>query len=180
MTGIALQTDVAALLASEQAVDSLTIVDGDANDGLEQNGRVIDRFEIAQNDSTDERRRGLSAGLFLGGKISLEVTQTLTLITNLQDSEDGVTFADFDQRASALLTTALPSLLLTGAVTDVYRLIKQQYDLTGARRYLRVQYTAMFSGGGAGNQIAVVGMLVFGGDQNNAFEPGLVGSFAVV
>lgn len=181
MTGIALQTDIAALLAAQQAVDSLTIVDGDVNDAVEQNGRVIDRFQIERNSTTDLRLRGLSAALFLGGKISLEVTQTLALIANLQDSADGVTFADFDHRAAAQPPTiALPALAVAGAVTDVYRTLKQQYDLQGARRYLRVQYTATFSGGTAGNQIAVVGMLVFGGADHNAFQPGLVGSSAVV
>lgn len=175
--------DIAALLAGEPAFDPLAITAGAGADGVEQDGLTVDRFTIQQNDSSDERRRGLSAGLFIGVRTTLQATHTMTLIANAQHADDsGFTSGveDFPHRASAQPPTiALPQLVIgPGVLTDARGVLKQQYDLSGAKRYLRCQFTCTLSAPGV-DTADVWGLWIFGGAQHNAFESGLVGSWAV-
>lgn len=174
--------DIAALLAGEPAFDPLAITAGAGADGVEQDGLAVDRFAIQQNDANDERRRGLSAGLFIAARTTLAGAQTMTLIANAEHADDLAFTAgveDFPHRASAQPPTiALPSLVIgPGVLTDERGVLKQQYDLTGAKRYFRVQFTATLSAG-ATDTVDVWGLWIFGGAQSNAFESGLVGSWA--
>lgn len=184
MSGIAQFLDVAALLASEPAFDPLAITAGAGQDGVEQNGLSVDRFAIQQNDTADDRRRGLSAALFLAVRTTLGDSETLSLVANAQDSPTGAFGGeedDFDHRASAQPPDIpLPTLTVgPGVLTDARATLKQQYDLTGADRFLRVQFTADLSRANT-DTADIWGLWVFGGAQNNAFESGLVGSSAVV
>lgn len=181
--GIANFLDVAAMLASEPAFDPFAIVAGGGNDGVEQDGLDVDRFAIQQNEAGDDRRRGLSAALFLAVRTTLAAAETLTLIANAQHSTTGAYAGeeeDFDHRASAQPPNiALPTLVVgPGILVDARDTLKQQYDLTGARRHIRVQFTGTMSAG-ATDTADVWGLWVFGGAQNNAFESGLVGSSAL-
>ena len=177
MPGIANWLDIAALAAAEPAFDPLAVTAGGAADGVEQNGLAVDRFTIQQNDSTDLRRRGLSAALFIAIRTTLGATETMTLIANAQDSPDAAVWTDFSHRASAQPPTiALPSLTIgPGVLTDARGVLKQDYDLTGANRHLRCQFTVTMSAAAADTADAW-GLWVFGGAQNNAFEPGIVGT----
>lgn len=184
MPGLANWLDIAALLAGEPAFDPLAVTAGGAADGVEQDGLAVDRFAIQQNDANDNRRRGLSAGLFIGLRASLAAGETAALIANAQHADDAAfttSVADFPHRASAQPPTiALPSLTLgPGALVDTRGVLKQQYDLSGARRFIRVQFTVTMSAGGVDTADAW-GLWIFGGAQHNAFESGLVGSSAVV
>lgn len=184
MPGLANWLDIAALLAGEPAFDPLAITAGAGADGVEQDGLAVDRFAIQQNAAADLRRRGLSAGLFIAVRTTLAATETMTLIANAQDADDSaftVNAADFAHRASAQPPTiALPTLSIgPGVLTDERDTLKQQYDLTGARRYLRCQFTCTLSAAGV-DTADVWGLWIFAGAQHNAFQSGLVGSSAVV
>ena len=181
--GIATWLDVAALLAAEPAFDPLSITAGAGADGVEQNGLSVDRFAV-QNLSgtpTDSRRRGLSAGLFIAVRTTLAAAETLSLVANAQDSPDNAVWTDFDHRASAQPPTiTIPSLSVgPGVLVDARDVLKQQYDLTGAARFLRCQFTANLSAAGV-DTANVWGLWVFGGSEHNRFQGELVGSSAVV
>lgn len=181
MSGIAQVLDIAALLAAEPAFDPLAITAAAGQDGVEQDGTSVDRFDIQQNAALDTRRRGLSAALFIAVRTTLASAETLSLIANAQDSPDDSVFTDFDHRASAQPPTiALPTLTVgPGVLTNARDVLKQQYDLTGANRFLRCQFTADLSASGT-DTVDVWGLWVFGGAQSNPFASGLVGSQAVV
>ena len=182
MPGIANWLDFAALITAASPFDPLNIVGGDANDAVEQNGYVIDRFTLGQNSAADERRRGLGAALFIFCTVTLGHNENVVVIANLQDADDAaftVNVADFPHRASAQPPTiALPSLTISEQETTTYGVLKQQYDLTGARRYLRVQYTCTLSDATHTDSALMSGALIFGGAQHGPFEGGLVGSWA--
>lgn len=179
MPGIAQSLDIAALLAGEPAFDPLAITAGAGADGVEQDGLAVDRFDIQQNAAADVRRRGLSAGLFIAVRTTLAATETLALIANAQDSPTNSVWTDFAHRASAQPPTiAHPTLSIgPGVLTDSRAVLKQQYDLTGAARYIRCQFTCTLSAS-ATDTADVWGLWIFGGAQHNAFESGLVGSWA--
>lgn len=186
MPGLANWLDIAALIAagSDIAFDPLAITAGAGADGVEQDGLAIDRFTIQQNAAADLRLRGMSAGLFIAVRTTLAAAETLTLIANAQDADDsgfssGV--ADFAHRASAQPPTIpLPTLSIgPGVLTDERGALKQQYDLSGAKRYLRCQFTCTLSAA-VTDTADVWGLWIFGGSDRNPFEPGLKGSWSVV
>ncbi len=185
MPGLALQKDIAALLTAEVALDPITVTAGGGTDGVEQDGIAVDRFDIQQNAATDDRRRGLTAGLFIGITTTLGAGESMTLIANAQDADDlafTLNVDDFDHRASAQPPAiTLPTLVITdaGVLTDERQTLKQQYDLDGARQFIRCQYTITMSAGAADTALSQ-GLWVFGGAQSNPFESGLRGSWAAM
>lgn len=187
MTGIAQFLDIGAMLAGAVAFDPVAVVAGGGADGAEIDGVAIDRFTVESLDSptvTDARRRGLSAALFVGVRTTLAAAETITVIANAQDADNAaftINAADFDHRASAQPPDILlPTLLIgPGVLTDARDSLKQQYDLTGARQFLRSQVTPTMSAG-VTDTADVFGFWVFSGSQHNRFEGELVGSSAVV
>lgn len=182
MAGIANWLDFAAMITAVSPFDPVNVVAGDGNDGVEQNGFVIDRFTLGQNQATDLRRRGLGAALFIFCTATLGHNESVTLIANLQHGDNfafNVNVSDFPHRASAQPPIIpLPTLTIDEQEATTYGVLKQQYDLTGARRYLRVQYTVTLTDSTHTDNAMMSGALVFGGAQHGPFEGGLVGSYA--
>ncbi len=96
---------------------------GGSNDAVAQNGAVIDRTLF---------NNPLSCVVVGIAQSTLTATKTNTVSIKLQDSADGVTFADFGSAPANLVQNA------TGA--NVGQIIGK-YNLTAARRYIRAVMT---------------------------------------
>ena len=111
-------------------------VAGAGTDNAEQNGAFVDRKDYT------------SVDVYLAFTATLAAAATLTLVANLQDSADGSNgIADF-----TLGGKSVPSTVIAtgpgggGTVTGLVYL--GRWDLTMAKRFVRVQFTTDLSASG--------------------------------
>ena len=182
MPGLASYIDQGALLAAKAAIAAITITGGDAADNVEQDGIAIDRFQIEPTSSSDEGVRGLGAVLFISCVATLGHQETVTVIANCRHADNAgmsTNVSDFDHRASAQPPDiALPSLSIDEQEATTYGMLKQQYDLQGARRYIQAQYTATLSDATHTDTAVMSALWIFSGNQTNPFVGGAVGGWA--
>ena len=124
--------DAVARLAARYAADGVDIVAGGAGDNTEVDCAYVDRRGFA------------SLKAVIAYTATLQAGETLKIAANLQDDADGVGVGtDFgDALASATVATG-PSG--GGTRTGV---IELDFDLSGANRYARLQFTPNLSASG--------------------------------
>ncbi|PWC89833.1 hypothetical protein TSH100_04130 [Azospirillum sp. TSH100] len=122
-----LQTDIGSVITARLASAITAIVAGGGGDNAPINGLVIDRQALGMPSS---------ALVTLGFTATLGAGKTLSIpVFKVQDSADGVTFADFSTITTpGVVRTASGSGQVTGKVC-----------LTGARRHVRVVFQADLS-----------------------------------
>jgi hypothetical protein len=151
----AIFTDVGAFIGADCAVVAEVITAGAGNDGVEVDGPTIDRFGFSD--------RGMSGSFVIPFKTVMATLETLTVATQIQDSANGSSWADFN--GPVALSGAKSTVFggLAGAQT-LYKCHKHDIDLRMARRYLRVQTTLTLSAVGV-DTVAYGGALLVGGQQ---------------
>lgn len=148
---IALQRDIGSLLASALALPGQVITAGAGNDGVEQNGNVIDHSPY------------LSGKLIIAYSAVLAQAATLTIAANLQDASDSTPTDPLD------FGTAFASQVVatggTGGSTEVGT-VEIDVNLSSARGFLRAQITADLSAGSI-DTVALAAVFVLGGRAQN-------------
>lgn len=138
--------DIGAQLAP-RACGGVEATAGGAGDATEKDGQWIDRQGY------------LSATLVITYEATLGDGETLSIAANLQDADDdqGTGAADYgDAIANAVVATGG-----TGGSTEVGQ-VRQDVDLSGAKQYVRGQFTPDLSAGTT--DVAVVSaVLILGG-----------------
>lgn len=150
MHGVSIFRNIAAYLAGRFA-GFVSATAGGAGDATEVDGPWIDRqgFE--------------SLMVALGFEAVLANTETLSFAFNLQDADDdqGTNAADFGTAvASAVAVTgdASPSGTFRGVV-------EHGFNVLGARRYIRLQWTPDLSAGGT-DTADIMALLILGRPQS--------------
>jgi hypothetical protein len=151
----AIYTDIGALIGADCAVVAEVITAGAGNDGVEVDGPDIDRLGWSD--------RGMSASFLIPFYASMATTETLIVSTQIQDSADGITYADYNGSVAGAGTKAVTFGGAAGAQT-IWACHKHDIDLRMARRYLRVQTTLTLSAAAA-DTVAYGGAVVVGGQQ---------------
>ncbi|MHC1792124.1 hypothetical protein [Solidesulfovibrio sp.] len=122
---------------------------GGTGDATEVDGAYIDRQGFS------------SLKVLIGYKATLAATKTLAVAANLQDasSSAGAGVADYgDTMASAVVATGA-----TGGSTET-GVVELDFDVSGAGRYVRVQYTPDMSATGI-DTATLAAVYVLGGAQ---------------
>ena len=141
--------DIGALLAAAccGAVDATA---GGSGDATEVDGQWIDRQDY------------LSGKLVIVFKTTLAEDKTLSIAANMQDASDsgGTGAADYgDALANAVFATGG-----TGGSTE-YGVAVLDVDLSGAKQYVRAQFTPDLSATGTDTAIVAAGLILGGADQ---------------
>lgn len=117
--------------------------------GTELNGRSVDRFAF------DDLFR--SAKVSVPYNTSLGSTDTVTIEYNLQHSDNGSTWADYDDKdGSTSFSQTITSTQSTAGT------LENDFDLGGAKQYVRVQVTATFTAS-SGDSVDLASEMVLGG-----------------
>ncbi len=120
----ALVKNVGAWLKSAYAADSTSLTAAGTGDNTAVTGATVDRSAYGQP---------MSASVIYACKATLSASQKLTLAYKVQhgSASNGSDMADF-----AVGSTGATVLTATGTTT-----VKQDVDLTGAKRYIRIYFT---------------------------------------
>jgi len=146
MTDMVLQKNVASLLTLRPASGFVSVTAGGAGDAVAVNGIIIQRSLIGMP---------YNAALVLAYTTTLSASQSLSFtVAKIQDSADGVTFADYQAFAA-------PGSVATGAGT-VQSVVELAADLRGARDYIRAVFTPDLSAG-ATDTATIIGLWAFAG-----------------
>lgn len=142
--------DLASEILPKYAIASTSATAGGSGDNAEVNGATLDVQAIAGKPN--------SVCFLVAATSTLAATKTLKITANLQDSADGTNFTDITDPAVILtLTGATGGSTETGAA-------KLGFDLTKARRYVRIQATPDLNATGTDTAV-MTGVAVFGGFQ---------------
>jgi len=136
--------DLKAITVVAHALALTSAVAAGSGDATEVDGVTFDL-------SSATYKRPNSALFIVDAKATLTTDQTLTVTANLQDSANGSSWADITDPAVILTLTATG----TGVGTI-------GFDLSLARRYVRIQATPDLSHSGT-DTASIVGVVVFGG-----------------
>jgi len=148
-------TDIGAFIGADCAVVPEEITAGAGNDGVEVDGPDINRAQWSD--------RGMSGSFVIPFYADMAATETLIVATQIQDSADGITFADFDGPVAGSGTKAT-TFGGVNAAQDIYAAHKHDIDIRMARQYLRVQ-TLLTLSAGAVDTVAYGGAFLVGGQQ---------------
>ena len=119
------------------------ITAGAGNDGVELDGNGFDRDTLIGD--------GLSASIFALATINVSGTDTVTTHLQVQDSDDGSSWADYG-----------PAITDSVFSVDGTHLVQEPINLAGARAHIRVQYTFTLSAG-ATDTAAVAAVVMMSG-----------------
>lgn len=139
------------------SVHALALTDataGGAGDAVEVNGASLDTSAAAY-------KRPNSVLFVVDAKATLAATKTLTITANLQDSANGSTWADITDPAVILTLTG------AGGGSTETGVGVLGYDLSRARKYVRIQATPDLSATGT-DTASIVGIALFGGLSVNS------------
>jgi hypothetical protein len=152
----AIYTDIGAFIGAANAVLAEVITSGAGNDGV-----VVDGPDIDRNAFSD---RGMSASFLIGVVSVLDDGETCIIESQIQDSDDGITYADYDGSIAGAGTH--PTTTLTGGTGGSTETVchKHDIDLRTARRYIHIQ-TELTLSRGATDTAAYGGVVVIGGQQ---------------
>lgn len=129
-----------------------TATAGGAGDATEVNGASIDRQALANTHQ--------SVVVAIPAVATLASGATLTIAANLQDSDNDSDWTDFGDALAATVVATGPS---GGGVRRGVAKLSQ--NISGARRYLRVQVTPNLSAAGTDTAIQSEATFVFGGGE---------------
>lgn len=154
----AFQQNAGALLAARYASAGVDVTAGGSGDNTEVNGAWIDRLGFN------------SVKVVICYTATLAQSATLSFAANLQDASDGsgTGAADF---GDALSSTAV-STGGTGGSTNT-GVVELDFDVSGADRYVRIQYTPNLSA--SGTDVAEMGAVyILAGGTSNPVTASLV------
>jgi len=149
--------DVGASLKGVLARIPEVIVAAAGNDNVEIDGPRVDRRQVGGDG--DVGRLYLSGKVLIEFSAALDAAETLSIAANLQDSADGSVFADLVPAQELAL-----AVVATGGAggTTEQGVAELDVDLTGARRFIRLQSTADLSRG-ATDTVAIGASFALGG-----------------
>jgi hypothetical protein len=125
-----------------------------SGDATEVNGDAIDRFAFTSG-------RMAHATLVVAARATMASGETLTIAANFQDAVSSTgPWADFGDALAATTTVSAAG----GAVTASPGTVELGCDITGARRWVRVQVTPNLSRAGT-DTATIAGLVVFGGPE---------------
>lgn len=142
--------DISPEFIAKYAVTATNATAGGAGDNTEVDGATLDTMALPCH--------AQSVSFVIGARATLAQTKTLTVTANLQDSADGSQWADITDPAAILVLTGA-----TGGSTETGT-AKIGYDLTKARRYVRIQATPDLNATGT-DTATIFGTAIFGGLQ---------------
>lgn len=145
-----LSRDVKAETKVEFALTSTSLTAGGGGDNTEVDGASLNRATLGYKPESVSFEIPLRAVLGAG--------ESCTLTANLQDSADGSSWADITTPAVILTISSSAG----GTVTGVGRL---GFDLSRARKYIRVQATPNLSRANTDTAVMGAGVAIFGGIQ---------------
>jgi hypothetical protein len=135
--------DIGSQLFPVNAVNARTVTNTTVIDGVAINGRVIDR----RGDGSDVNDLYLSAKVVIPFDATLVSTGTATLALKLQHSATTVSgaFVDYDAKDGSTVTNSTLSGSTVSGSTAQRGVLTQDFDLSSANRYVRVELTPSFS-----------------------------------
>jgi len=139
--------DLKAVTLAAHALAVTAATAGGSGDATEVNGVTLDTAALSA--------RPNSVLFVVDAKATLAATKSLTITANLQDSADGSNWADITDPAVILTLTSAAGGTEVGVGT-------LGYDLSRARRYVRIQATPDLSATGT-DTASICGVAVFGG-----------------
>lgn len=143
--------DIGARLRTANALNPQTITAGSTADNTEQNGASVDRFGF------DDIFR--SAKVAVPYNASLSAGENVEIAFNVQHSDNGSTWADYNDKDGS---TGFSQTLTTA--DDLSGTLENDFDLGGAKQYVRVQLTANFSSTATDDVDLGTVMVLGGGD----------------
>jgi hypothetical protein len=141
--------DISAELTARFALTSTSVTAAGAGDATEVDGATIDTLGLPGEPS--------SVVFYIPVRAVLADTKTGVLTANLQDSANGSSWADITTPA-----VVLTLLGKTGGTTET-GIAKLGFDLTKARRYIRIQVTPDLNATSTDTAVVGGGLAVFGG-----------------
>ena len=158
---MSLQKDIGAYILTLGAVNPIVLnVNSTTEDNVEQNGFAVDRELIAPGKPLQ-----LSAQAALFCSYALAAAKTVAVTWNLQDAVSSTgPWTDFDDSDGTTGQAVTYGTTSSTAAQTGNRTSRAKFNLSGAKRYLRMQYKLNFSATSTGTDDADVGgVLVFGG-----------------
>lgn len=158
---IALMRDIGAHLATVAAYNPIVLNAGTtAEDNAEINGFSVDRELVNPSKSLQ-----LSCQSVVQYSYSLAAAATIALKFNLQDSaSSGGTYADYDDIKGSTVQSKTVGSTGSTASQSGNGVLRGNFDLSGAKRFVRMQVTATFTGTSTGSDdLDVGGVMVLGG-----------------
>ena len=149
MANPAMQRDIGSALIG-RACGAAAATAGGSGDATEVDGKWIDRQGYS------------SAKLIIGVRAVLGATETVTLAANLQDASDSSGTGAADYGSAVAATTAATG---GGGGTTEFGQIELDFDLSGAKRYIRPQFTPNLSRANTDTAIVSATLILGGADK---------------
>ena len=166
MGGVSSVRNIGALIRSFSGgmPDVQAWADGTTSDGDEISGGWVNRLDA-------ESGLAMSALVSISYISSLLATNTLTLVSNMQDatSSTGAGAADMTDRDGTAFGTTGSVVAGTTASTGTVAFTSTydyEVDLSGADQFIQLQFTPSCSGTTGGSSVNIAGMMTLGGYQN--------------
>ena len=140
--------DIAVELSARYALNAISVTAAGSGDATEANGTSIDTLSLP-GDPT-------SVVFMIPVRAVLADGKTAVITANLQDSADNSNWGDITSPA------VLMTLISTGGTTEL-GVAKLGFDLTKARRYIRIQVTPDLNAASVDTATVGNGIAVFGG-----------------
>ena len=156
-----LERNIGYSILTKLAGANSTAVAAGSGDATEINGDSIQRSTLGS--------MYLSAQLAVQWRTTLASGATMTVAANIQDSADNVSWVDFNAAASGFGgSSELTAAVVATGPSGGGEVVGETYldvDLSGARDYVRAQYTPNLSAGSTDTAI-LSAAIVFGGAEN--------------
>ena len=154
---VAMQRDVGAYILAVGASNPIVLNSSVGGDEAEINGFSIDRELVTPGQSLQ-----LSCQAAVQYSYSLAAAKVVVLHYNMQHSSAASSWLDYaDKDGSTRTERTVGTTASTGAQTGNGTL-RSNFDLSGAKRYVRLQIEADFTGA-ATDDMDIGSMIVFGG-----------------
>jgi hypothetical protein len=147
----AYQNDAGALIAARYAVAGVDVTAGGAGDNTEVNGAWVDRQGFN------------SLKVVIAYTATIADAATLAVAANLQDAsdDDGTGVADY----GTALASTVQATGNSGGSTET-GVVELDFDVSGADRYVRIQFTPNLSASGTDTAEMAAVYLLAGSDEN--------------
>ena len=148
--------DIHSLFEAESMHVEPLITAGAGNDGVEVDGRTVDRLGLTAIVAGEERLsdRGQSASVVIPYSTTLASDKTLTIAVQLQDSPDGSVWTDRGAAQSDVITDPTTGATYAGAMKFRFA------DFHLRDRYVRAQITATLSASATDTAIYAAALIV--------------------
>ena len=155
MTNLATMRDIGAYLRGKYPFDPVVITAGAGSDGAQVDGDAIDR-------RADVQHPVLSAKVLISSRLVAVATETGTILANAQHAiNSSGPWTDYDDKDESTGQSFTLGTTGSTASQDINTVSSFDLDLSGARRWIRIQVTPSLNTT-ATDTLAYAGVVVMG------------------